>query len=212
LKLKLTLIAILFAFASMAYAQGPLSNLSIGVGLQGVFPAATFDKTSSNEGSPYPTVQSSSKSVGYTVDGRYNFGRHSALDLSVTWNRNTEYYGNSEGNVYHVQTNNGEGIVSYIARLPSTERLKPFALVGGGLVRFSPNDDYSVNAGSPQTTTKAAFAYGFGSDVRISDSWGIRMQYRGLLRSAPDFKIPSIFGTGLKSHVVEPSIQLLYHF
>jgi hypothetical protein len=38
------------------------------------------------------------------------------------------------------------------------------------------------------------------------------MQYRGLLRSAPDFKIPSIFGTGLKSHVVEPSIQLLYHF
>jgi opacity protein-like surface antigen len=205
----------MFAFASMAYAQGPLSNLSIGVGLQGVFPAATFDKTPYNEGS-YPTTQSSTKSVGYVGDARYNFGRHSALDASFTWNRNTEYFANTYGTVYHVQTNNGEIIGAYVVRLPGTERLKPFMLAGGGLVRFSPNNDYNT-AGKPSASSKAAFAYGFGTDVRLSDSWGIRLQYRGLVRTSPDFKLSSTnvedtFGSGLKAHVPEPSIQVVYHF
>jgi len=33
------------------------------------------------------------------------------------------------------------------------------------------------------------------------------------VRAAPDFKLSSApFGTGLKTHVAEPSIQLVYHF
>ena len=215
MKLKLTLVAILLGLASMAHAQGPLSNLSVGVGLQGIFPAPTFNKTPYNEGS-YPTTQSSTKSVGAVADARYNFGRHSAVDFSVTINRNTEYFANTYGTVTHVQTNNAEMIGAYVARLPGTERMKPFLLVGGGMVRFSPNNDFNTS-GSPSSATKAAFAYGFGSDIRLSDSWGIRLQYRGLVRNAPDFKLvtsdpQNTFGSQLKTHVPEPSIQVVYHF
>lgn len=215
MKLKLTLIAALFLLVGMAQAQGPLSNLSVGAGFEGIFPAATFNKTLVNSGD-YPTTQYSTKSIGAIVDARYNFGRHSAIGMAFTLNRNTEYFANTYGTVTHVQTNNGEFIGSYIARLPGTERLKPFLLVGGGMVRFSPNNDFNTS-GTPASTTKAAFAYGFGSDVRLSDSWGLRLQYRGIVRMAPDFKLSSsdmqsTFGSQLKSHVPEPSIQVVYHF
>ncbi|MDR3762882.1 MAG: outer membrane beta-barrel protein [Acidobacteriota bacterium] len=215
MKLKLTLVVFLLGLATMAQAQGPLSNLSIGIGLEGIFPAATFNKTPYNEGT-YPTTQSATKSVGGVADARYNFGRHSALDFSFTLNRNTEYFANTYGTVTHVQTNNGEYIGSYVARMPGTERMKPYFLVGGGMVHFSPNSAYNTS-GSPSGSSKAAFAYGFGTDIRLSDSWGLRIQYRGLVRGAPDFKLSNTdatetFGSEMKTHVPEPSIQVVYHF
>jgi opacity protein-like surface antigen len=91
--------------------------------------------------------------------------------------------------------------------------LKPYALVGGGAVRFSPNDNFNT-FGVPQSDTKAAFAYGFGCDVPIAldNHLGIRLQYRGLVRSEPDFKLAGEFGTRLKTHIPEPSLQVFYHF
>ena len=64
---------------------------------------------------------------------------------------------------------------------------------------------------------KAAFDYGFGSDFKVNDHWSVRLQYRGLIRTDPDFKLASsdptaTFGTNLQLHVPEPSIQLVYHF
>jgi opacity protein-like surface antigen len=60
---------------------------------------------------------------------------------------------------------------------------------------------------------KAAFAYGLGSDVKVNDRISVRLQYRGLLRSEPDFKLSSApFGTALRVHVPEPSIMVVYHF
>lgn len=215
MKHKFTLIIFVLALASMAHAQGALSNLSIGAGFQGIFPGATYDKTPYLAGS-YPTSQGTSKSVGAIGDLRYDFGRHSAVGFAFTINRDTEYFSNSYGTTYHVQSNNGEMIGTYIFRLPSTERFKPFAMVGGGMVRFAPNND-SNTGNQPSPNTKAAFAYGFGSDYRFSDHWGVRLQYRGLVRSEPDFKlattdVQNTFGTNLKTHVAEPSIQVVYHF
>jgi opacity protein-like surface antigen len=200
LKLKLILIALL-AFGSMAHAQGFVSHLSVGAGFEGIFPASTFTKSTA-ETNTYPNTQTTTDSVGALADVRYDFGRHSF------------YYAYSQ-NVSRIQSNNGEMIGSYIIRLPSNEHLKPYFLLGGGLVRFSPNNN-SYNTGIPSTDTKIAFAYGFGSDFKISDHWGLRLQYRGLLRADPDFKllgnVNNPFGTGVKAHVPEPSVQIVYHF
>jgi opacity protein-like surface antigen len=211
LKLKLILITVL-ALGSLAHAQGFLSNFSIGAGLQGIFPAATTTKGSANL-SGFPNTQSTTDSVGIVADARYDFGHHSALDFSVTVNRNTEVFFNGETqNTDRVQTNNLEMIGSYIFRLPSNERVKPYALVGGGLVRFMPNNNYTTGL-TPATDMKAAFAYGLGGDVKVNDRWAVRLQYRGLLRTDPDFKLTSApFGTGLRAHVPEPSIMVVYHF
>jgi opacity protein-like surface antigen len=214
LKLKLILIAVL-AFGSMAHAQGFASHLSVGAGFEGIFPASTFTKSLA-ETNQNPNTQATTNSVGAVVDVRYDFGHHSAVDLALTLNRSTElFYWASQYNVSRIQSNNGEMIGSYIFRLPSKEFVKPYFLLGGGMVRFSPNNN-SYNTGVPSTDTKIAFAYGFGSDFKVSDHWGLRLQYRGLLRGDPDFKLlnnaSNSFGTGVKAHVPEPSIQIVYHF
>lgn len=215
MKLKLILIAVL-AFGGMAHAQGILSNLSIGAGFEGIFPAATVTNVPSNpsEGS----TQSSTNSVGAMADVRYDFGRHSAVGVAVTVNRNTEkFINNANDNPVQsrIQTNNAEVIGTYIFRLPSNERVKPYAMFGGGMIRFSPNNNFTTG-GQPATETKPAFAYGFGTDFSLTSHWALRLQYRGLLRADPDFKLASDpnnpFGTALRAHVAEPSIQFVYHF
>jgi len=212
LKAKLILITVL-ALGAMAHAQGFASHVSIGVGLQGVFPAATFKNDEVNHTN---STQSTTNSVGAMGDLRFDFGHHSALDISVTVNRNSERFVNNgsfgSGLLTRVQTNNAEVIGSFIFRLPSTDFVKPYALLGGGAVRFSPNNAFTT-AGVPQTDIKPAFAYGFGTDFPFGDHLALRLQYRGLVRSSPDFKLSAEpFGTGLKTHVAEPSVQLVWHF
>ncbi len=214
MKLKLILIAVL-AFGSLAHAQGIASHLSIGVGFEGILPATTVTKALLETNSQ-PNVQTTTQSAGIVADGRYDFGRHSAFDVAVTINRNTElfYYGYAF-NTGRIQTNNGEIIGSYIVLLPSKERVKPYFLVGGGVVHFSPNNNFQ-NTGTPGAQSKMAFAYGFGTDLKLTDRWAVRLQYRGLVRGEPDFNLltnpNNPFGTGLKTHVPEPSIQIVYHF
>jgi opacity protein-like surface antigen len=213
LKLKLILITVL-AFGSMAHAQGILSNISIGAGFQGVFPSASFTK-SVVENNTLGTngTQATTNSAGYVGDARYDFGRHSALDLSVTFYRNSELFFNADTTGFtRVQTNNLEFIGSYIIRFPSTLHLKPYALIGGGVVHFSPNNNFTTE-GTPASQMKPAFAYGFGADLKVSDNWAVRLQYRGLVRGDPQFGLASEpFGAGLKTHVAEPSIMVVYHF
>jgi len=213
LKAKLILITVL-ALGAMAHAQGFASHISIGVGLQGIFPGATFKEDDINITN---STQSTTNSVGALGSLRFDFGHHSALDISVTVNRNTERFVlntlSGGGIVSRVQTNNAEIIGSFIFRLPSSDFVKPYALLGGGAVRFSPNNAFTVLGAVPQVDTKPAFAYGFGADFPFGDHLALRLQYRGLVRSSPDFKLSAVpFGTGLKTHVAEPSVQLVYHF
>jgi opacity protein-like surface antigen len=216
LKLKPFVLFIVLAFAITAHAQGFLSNLSIGVGGEGVFPSSTFLKSGFSSGNfNNPPAQTTSNSLGGIVDARYDFGHHSALGLAVSFNRATEYYVDSEATFTHVKSNNVEIIGTYIFRLPSNERVKPYAMFGGGLVHFGPVTGYDTT-GTPESQMKAAFAYGMGTDLRMTDRVSLRLQYRGLVRTDPDFKLyssdPGGFGTQLRAHVPEPSIQLVYHF
>jgi opacity protein-like surface antigen len=213
LKLKLIFITVL-AFGSIAYAQGFKSNLSIGAGFEGIFPAATFTKSMAETSNGFNAfTQSTTNAVGAIGDARYDFGRHSAIDLSVTVNRSSELTESAASQLLtRVQSNNVEIIGTYLFRLPSNEHVKPYALFGGGVVRFSPNNNFTTG-GTPQSDMKPAFAYGFGTDFPVKTHWAIRLQYRGLLRGDPNFKLSSEpFGTSLKTHVAEPSIQLVYHF
>jgi opacity protein-like surface antigen len=199
----------------MAHAQGFLSNLSLGAGGQGIFPASTFTRSLALANSPNVGTQAASNSIGGLGDVRYDFGRHSAFDLSFTFNRSTQYYYPSTQFLNFVQSNNLEIIGSYIIRLPAKEHLKPYFLIGGGAVHFSPNNNFSTGI-APSSQMKPAFAYGFGTDFPFSDRWAVRLQYRGLVMSEPNFGLatndPNGFGTGLKMHVVEPSIAVIYHF
>jgi opacity protein-like surface antigen len=222
LKAKLVLITLVLitvvAFGGLAQAQGKLSHLSLAAGFEGIFPGSTFTKDQAEAFNTAKT-QSTTNSVGAVGDLRVDFGHHSAFDIAVTVNRNSELFFNSvQSNVFggiltRVQTNNAEVIASYIFRFPARPHVRPYALIGGGAVRFSPNNAFTTS-NVPVTQTKPAFAYGFGCDVPFGDHLGLRLQYRGLIRSEPDFGLLTTepFGTGLKTHVPEPSVQVLYHF
>ncbi|MGC2209523.1 MAG: outer membrane beta-barrel protein [Candidatus Korobacteraceae bacterium] len=215
MKHKLIFITVL-ALGSMAHAQGFLSNLSLGAGGEGIFPGSSFTRSAAiNSFGTNNTTQSTSNSIGGLGDVRYDFGRHSAFDLSVTVNRSTEYSEYSGEYPEFIQSNNFELIGSYIIRLPAKEHLKPYFLVGGGMVHFSPNNNFSTGL-TPSSQFKPAFAYGFGTDLPVSDHWAVRLQYRGLVRGEPNFGLAANningFGSGLKTNVAEPSIAFIYHF
>jgi len=210
----------LLACVSLAHAQGFMSNLSIGFGGMGVFPGSTVQKSAFEAGYGLnPPTQTTSNSIGGIVDARYDFGHHSALGASVGFNRSTSYFWDNEQTYNYIKSNNIEIIGDYIFRLPSNERVKPYAEFGGGMIHFSPVTGYRAS-GTPQDQMKAAFSYGSGCDFKLTDHWSLRLQYRGLVRGDPDFKLyvaPSStagggFGTQLKAHVAEPGIQLVYHF
>jgi hypothetical protein len=40
----------------------------------------------------------------------------------------------------------------------------------------------------------------------------LRLQYRGLLYKVPDFHVPSLFFTGAKGHMAEPSVGIVVKF
>jgi opacity protein-like surface antigen len=216
--LRRTLILVtILALGGLAQAQGFLSRLSLAAGGEGIVPASTSIKDANGLNS---TTQTTKKSLGAIVSARIGFGNHSAFDFSVTANRSSETSSKIVSGVPslpdYVKSNNLEFIGSYVFRLPSTDRFHPYFLVGGGMVRFSPIDNGFTTSVVPQTQTKGAFAYGFGADVDFNDSWSLRLQYRGLVRGDPDFGLQTStiapFGTGSKTHVVEPSIQVVYHF
>jgi len=159
LKLKLILVTVL-AFGSMAHAQGFTSNISVGLGFQGIFPAATFTRAVTDANFTAGGTQSTTNSAGIVADARYDFGRHSAFGLALTVNRNTEVFYNNDGQgIARVKTNNGELIGTYIFRLPVNERVKPYAMFGGGMVRFSPVSGGFTATGTPQADMKPAYAY-----------------------------------------------------
>lgn len=216
--MKRTLIFVtVLALGTLAQAQGLRSRISLAAGGQGIFPASTFTRDSNGFNA---VSQTSKKSLGGIGSVRINFGSHSAFDFSVTGNRGAEYSDRiaSGYGLYpdFIKSNNLEFIGSYVFRLPETHRFKPYFLIGGGMVHFSPIDNGFTTSQVPKSETKGAFAYGFGADVNFNARWGLRLQYRGLVRGDPDFGLlnngASPFGTGTKTHVVEPSLQLVYHF
>jgi opacity protein-like surface antigen len=186
LKRSLILVTVtVLALGSLAQAKGFGSHVSLGAGIEGIFPGSTFTRTQAeNSNGLDSATQSTTNSVGVVGSFRFDFGGHSAFDFSVTGNRSSEVSelvsGGSALAPGRVQTNNLEFIGSYVFRLPSTKRFKPYFLVGGGMVNFRPLENGYVILGNdvPQSQSKAAFAYGFGADFYFNDHWGMRLQFR----------------------------------
>jgi len=82
-------------------------------------------------------------------------------------------------------------------------------------LRFYPNQT-SINGFAvtlyPATQTKPTFVYGGGVDYNVfTQHVALRLQYRGLLYKAPDYKFPGFF-TGDSGHMAEPSIGVVFKF
>jgi len=187
--------------------------------------AAVFTKESDGNG----IRQSATIGANYFGTFRAKFNAKHSLVFTYGRAKNSQIYRTLFD--FHVLTSISEFSGAYVYSPFQKGRFEPFALVGGGALRFNPRstwvvlpdftnnvpDRVQIDLGAAKQT-EAALLYGFGVDYKVHDRIALRLQYRGFFYSAPDFKVNTnsggavSFATNSRSHMAEPSIGLVFRF
>jgi outer membrane immunogenic protein len=149
--------------------------------------------------------QSSSINYGFLAGYRYFFNKHSGVELSYGYSRNTQTYGLANGSV-GVNNNSDEVLAAYVFRFQA-KRWTPFLLAGAGGLIFDPR---SVAGASTQV--RAGFLYGGGADFNLKKRIFVRTEYRGVFYNSPTFNMTGLDGLDRFTHRAEPSIGFGYKF
>ena len=171
--------------------------------------AELFGKQTSGNG----TVLVPTHNVGFLASGRLRLAKNSALEANWGHADDSQKYITSTLQ-YRILTTVSEFSGAYVFTPMETKRFKPFLLVGGGVLVFNPNN--TLIGGNPQglegvRETRPAILYGGGVDYHLISFLALRLQYRGLFYSPPDFKLPGLF-TGGRGHLAEPAVGLVVRF
>src|SRR5271167_2682182 len=163
--------------------------------------AAVFTGTSNGNG----IQQSATVGSNYFATFRFKFKPKHSLIFNYGRARNSQRY--QTGFDFHVATINSEYTGAYVYSPLQKGRFEPFVLVGGGALSFSPQSTWlvlpdfivdvpnrvQINLNAAKQT-ELAFLYGGGVDCRLLWKLALRLQYRGLLYDAPDFKLNATSG------------------
>lgn len=95
-----------------------------------------------------------------------------------------------------------------------TEKYKVFVFGGAGGLVFNPTstliDETPQSLGAVRQT-RVGILYGGGVDYSLLSRLSLRLQYRGLIYSPPDFGVANLF-TGGRGNLAEPTIGLVFNF
>jgi opacity protein-like surface antigen len=173
--------------------------------------------------------QSATAGSNYFGTFRLRFKPRHSLIFNYGRAKNSQVY--QTGFDFHVLTTITEYSGAYVYSPFQKGRFEPFVLVGGGVLRFSPRSTWvvlpdfannvpnrvQVNLNAVKQS-ELAVLYGAGVDCRLLGRFALRLQYRGFLYNAPDFKVNATSGgavsffTGSRGHMAEPSIGLVFRF
>ncbi|HUX66193.1 MAG TPA: outer membrane beta-barrel protein [Terriglobales bacterium] len=159
----------------------------------------TFPKATTANANPVATTNVASLDFGYL----YHVTDNSAFELHVGFWRPVQVYQTTTS----VQARDNEITFNYVWTYPTDGFIRPFFLGGVGVIRYSPSG--ANNPPQAASQQRAVVVYGGGLDFRLSHSWSIRAEYRGLLYRVPDFTLISI---SKWNHTPAPDIGLVYHF
>jgi hypothetical protein len=209
-------VATFFLLTSIGLGQANRFDVSLGG-------TAVFSKQSTGNG----TVLTPTNSGAVLITGRYRFSARSSVEINYAHTANSQIYFASPL-TYRIHDTISEYSGAYVFSFLQSERAEPFVFVGAGALIFYPG--YSANtindilADIPASQqTKPALLYGGGVDYRIfsvlplihrsplSRHLALRLQYRGLIYKAPDFKVQNLF-TGARGHMAEPSVGIVVKF
>ena len=161
----------------------------------------SFVKSTTNNG----IENKATNSGGVLGSYRYFFNAHNGVEANYGYALNTQNYGSSSG-VLGVKTHNHEISAAYVFRLPM-RKFTPFALAGVGGLIFDPKDFAGANS-----QARAAFVYGGGADVNLSQHVFVRAEYRGFVYNSPVYDLPALAGADRVTHRAEPSVGFGYRF
>lgn len=156
-------------------------------------------------------TQHTTDSGGLLVSYRYNLARWLAADGSYGYTRNTLQA--SAGPVFDIQSNVHQFTGALVLKAPHDIGIfKPFALAGGGVLKFDPIESGFIGIGAlgPLGQSKGAFIYGGGTDVNLSNNIALRLEYRGLVYDRPDFGF-NYLNVG-RTHTAQPSAGIVFRF
>ncbi len=145
--------------------------------------------------------QSATNSAGVLATYRYYFSRHHGVEANYSWTSNTQTYTGFRGD-----TNSHEISAAYVFRMPM-KHWSPFVLAGAGALIFDPQ-----NLAGANTQTRAAFVYGAGADVNLTNHLFLRGEYRGFVYSSPTYDLAGLNGLDRVTHRAEPSIGFGWKF
>lgn len=211
---------------------GILFLTSIALGQDGRFDASiNGGEVFTNTASGNSVVQSATAGLNIFGTFRYKLKAKHSLVLNYGRARDSQTY--LAGNNFHVLNSTSEVTGGYMFSPFPNRKFEPFFLAGGGALIFSPSSTWvffpdlpnnvpnrvMVNLGAVRQT-ELAFLYGLGVDYRLPkvSRLSLRLQYRGLLYKAPDFKVDQNAGstvsffTGGKGHMAEPSVGFVFRF
>lgn len=200
---KYSFFAVLFLFSMQcvlsgdrALAQKP-GNMEASVSAFAQFTGST----SGNGVSDSPTG-----SAGGLASFRQTLRPLLGYEVNYSYTRFAEGFSNLP---FAIQDNVHEATGAYLLQGPRLLMLQPFAAVGGGMLLFLP-----TNTGGQQyhQQFRGAFLFEVGANYSIlSPNFGIRVQYRGLFHSAPDFGVANL-NTGGSRLTSEPTAGIYVRF
>jgi hypothetical protein len=186
-----------------------------------------------NTASGNAVVQSATTGLNVFGTFRFKFRPKHSFIFNYGRSNNSQTF-QAVGDNFHVVNTISEITGAYVfSPFRKGGRFDPFFLAGGGALKFDPGSTWvffpdlangthnrvQVNLGAVKQT-QLAFLYGLGVDYRLPkiSRLALRVQYRGLLYKAPDFKVDATAGsgvsffTGARGHMAEPSIGLVFKF
>ena|SRR5947209_3670093 len=206
LKQVLSAMALTFLCVTFTVAQEDVGHFDISLGW-----GAVFNKASSSTSSGVTVAPTNSGLILGTF--RFRFNRMNGIEINGARNDDSQIFvlGSTD---YRAQTSVTEFTGAYVLSPFHFEKIEPFLLAGGGALRFYPSNQYINGNASPfgaARQTSMLFLYGAGLDYRVWKRIGLRLQYRGLIYKEPNFHVTQFF-TGVKGHMAEPSIGIVFNF
>lgn len=166
-----------------------------------------FTKDSDNNG----IKQHTTDSAGLLTSYRFHFTPWLAADGSYGYTRNTLQNFTSAG-AFNIQSNLHQATGALVVTAPRRiAGLRPFGLAGAGALIFDPTGKAGGFVPGAEQQTKAAFVYGGGADIDLSERFAFRVEYRGLVYKRPDFGL-SALNSDATTHTAQPSAGFVIRF
>jgi outer membrane immunogenic protein len=196
-------VAALLLFAAAGRAQDD-GHFDVSVSGAGV-----ITKQSTGHG----IIQNPTNSAGPLVSFRVRFNARHSIIANYSTTHDSQIY--TLGTHFdRVQATVSEFSAAYVLNPIQIGKFEPFLLAGAGSLNFNPGNTFIDTFPVPVAAVKQralGYLYGVGVDYRVRPHIAVRLQYRGLIYRAPDFKNPGLF-TGALGQMAEPSIGVVYRF
>jgi opacity protein-like surface antigen len=152
--------------------------------------------------------QNSTKTLGALASYRFFFNRYVGVDGSYGLARNTLHNFTPTG-AFNIQSDIHQVTGAVVVRYPN--KISPYALAGAGALIFNPTDNPGGFVAGADRQTKPAFVYGGGTNIYITERFGIRAEYRGFVYKQADFGLDAL-NSDKYAHTAQPSVGFVIRF